>query len=197
MTAQTDVLRVFRWAQVAHEVPLAAALELHVGLQVALHLVRSPALRAHERRRRRRHRVLRLPKPVRESCKRERDNVRVFLHAWDQAGTTGVTAKSNSCPRGGRTGKTSRSTLRGKINCMHDPAFGFYFFVSHTRTLPYVPSAFGSTLCTLRQYVLQYQKIIMKRTRNLVEILSERERTSRISREADICEKSHFPSSCI
>lgn len=50
MTAQTDILRVFSRTHVTRKVPLTAALELHMSLQVTLHLVRTAALWTFQRR---------------------------------------------------------------------------------------------------------------------------------------------------
>lgn len=76
VATQTDVLRVLGRANVASEVPLATALELHVSLQAALHLVSAAALQTLPRRRRSRsHRFLRIitacRQSVRELCKRK------------------------------------------------------------------------------------------------------------------------------
>lgn len=50
MPAKADILRVLRRAHVTRKVPLAAALEPHVSVQVPLHLVRAATLRTLQRR---------------------------------------------------------------------------------------------------------------------------------------------------
>lgn len=50
VSTKADILRVFRGANVTRKVPPPAALEFHVGGQISLHLVRSPAPRAFDKR---------------------------------------------------------------------------------------------------------------------------------------------------